>query len=416
MNICRMLFKTDLMKKYIVMIVGMMMSASLYAQSKKAVFIIVDGISADVMEEMKTPALAAIAKEGRYIRAFVGGEKDGYSQTPTISAVGYNSVLTGTWVNKHNVWDNDIAEPNYHYHNIFRIFKAHAPQKKTAIYSSWLDNRTKLVGDEYLDIKFDGYELDTVKFPHDKGRDFMEKIDDHVATEAANSIRNQGPDLSWVYLEYTDDMGHMYGDSPQFYSAIKKMDEKVGRIWKAIQYRQKQFKEDWLIIITTDHGRDEKTGKHHGGQSQRQRSSWIVTNQPKLNNYAQYYYPGVVDIMPTVAKFLELPLPESVRRESDGISLIGKVSVAQPGVLRIQDKLDVTWKAMDTNGKVKVWLSSTNDFKKGGQDSYKLIAEVPVGEEHVSIDVKDMPSDFYKVVLEGAENTVNRWWMAPAKK
>ena len=141
-----------------------------------------------------------------------------------------------------------------------------------------------------------------------------------------------------------------------------------------------------------------------------------MTNQPTLNNYAQYYYPGVVDIMPTIAKFMGLPLPEALRRESDGISLIGKVSVAQPDVLRIQDKLDVTWKAMDTNGKVKVWLSSTNNFKNGGQDAYKLAGEVPVAQEHFSIDVKDMPSGFYKVVLEGAENTVNRWWLAPEKK
>lgn len=403
------------MKRYIA-ILGLIACTCVHAQKKKAVFIIVDGISADVIETLKTPALAEIAKEGKYMRAHVGGEKNGYSQTPTISAVGYNSVITGVWVNKHNVWDNDIAAPNYNYFNIFRIFKAQRPQQKTAIYSSWTDNRTKLVLDPYLDIKYDGYELDTVKFPHDKTRDFMERIDDQVATDAANNIRTQAPDLSWVYLEYTDDMGHMYGDSEQFHTGIRKMDEKVGRIWKAIQYRKKQFGEDWLIIITTDHGRGEKDGKGHGGQTMRQRSSWIVTNQHQLNNYAQYYYPGVVDIMPTVAKFLDLPLPQDVRMENDGISLIGKVSVAQPTVNYFQDKLDITWKAMDNKGNVKVWVTSTNNFKDGGKDNYKLLAEVPVGQEHATVSVKDMQSEFYKVVLEGAENTVNRWWKPEEKK
>ena len=76
---------------------------------------IADGISADVIERLDPPALKSISEVGGYARAHVGGEKDGYSQTPTISAVGYNSLLTGTWVNKHNVWDNDIAEPNYSY-------------------------------------------------------------------------------------------------------------------------------------------------------------------------------------------------------------------------------------------------------------------------------------------------------------
>ncbi|UKJ07772.1 hypothetical protein [Solitalea lacus] len=51
------------------------------------------------------------------------GEKGGYSETPTISAVGYNSLLTGVWFNKHNVPDNDIKNPNYNYQKIFRLFK-----------------------------------------------------------------------------------------------------------------------------------------------------------------------------------------------------------------------------------------------------------------------------------------------------
>lgn len=95
----------------------------LYAQqNKKAIFVIVDGISSDVIEKINTPHLDAIAKVGGYTKAHVGGEKGGYSETPTISAVGYNSLLTGTWVNKHNVWDNDIAAPNYNYQTIFRFF------------------------------------------------------------------------------------------------------------------------------------------------------------------------------------------------------------------------------------------------------------------------------------------------------
>src|SRR5690606_32487442 len=82
---------------------------------KNAVFIILDGISADILEKQETPALDEIAKAGGYTRAWLGGIKGGYSESPTISAVGYNHVLTGTWANKHNVWDNDIAKPNYHY-------------------------------------------------------------------------------------------------------------------------------------------------------------------------------------------------------------------------------------------------------------------------------------------------------------
>ena len=134
-----------MVKKPFLLIVLLIAFGATGIAQKKALFIIADGIPADVIEKLNTPALDAIAKKGGYTRAFTGGEKGGYSQTPTISAVSYNTILTGTWVNKHNVWDNDIAAPNYHYQTIFRLFESKFPEKKTAIFSSWLDNRTKLV-------------------------------------------------------------------------------------------------------------------------------------------------------------------------------------------------------------------------------------------------------------------------------
>ena len=84
-----------------------------------------------------------------------------------------------------------------------------------------------------LDYKFDGLELDTTKYPHDDN--YIHKIDEAVATEAACYIKEEGPDLSWVYLQYTDDMGHRHGDSEKFYEAIRTADRQVGRIWDATE-------------------------------------------------------------------------------------------------------------------------------------------------------------------------------------
>ena len=390
-------------------------TAQAKSRVRKAVFIIVDGVAADVIEKLPTPNLDAIARQGGYTRSSVGGERGGYSQTPTISAVGYNSLLTGTWFNKHNVQGNDISEPNYHYPTIFRCFKETFPARKTAIFSSWLDNRTKLVGDKLpstgnipVDIHYDGLELDTTQFPHDAQKAYMERIDESVARHAAQSIRDEAPDLSWVYQEYTDDMGHMYGDSPEFARAVTLADQKVGYIWQAIQYRQQHFNEEWLLIVTTDHGRDAQTGKNHGGQSDRERSSWIVTNAQGLNAEFRSPSAAIVDIMPTLARFLGVKLSSDRQYEVDGVPFIGKVSALAPRAYRENGKVTVQWQAIERKGTMKVWLSTSNQFKTGGKDSYRLVAQVPVSQQGVSFEVG--PDDtFAKVVLQAPDNALNRW-------
>lgn len=403
--------------KKVFLFICTLVTLNLSAQTKKkAVFIIVDGIPADVIEKLKKPNLDSIAQVGGYARAYVGGERKSYSQTPTISAVGYNSLLTGTWVNKHNVWDNDIKAPNYNYWTIFRFFKQQYPEKKTAVFSTWLDNRTKLVGDNLpqtgkltTDFHFDGLELDTARYPHDKQSKYINLIDEEVTAAAAKSIRTDAPDLSWVYLEFTDDMGHKHGDSPEFYAAIKTMDKQVGKIWQAIKYRQTNFKEDWVIYITTDHGRDAKTGRNHGGQSDRERATWIVTNAQNLNQYFKQNQPAIVDIMPSIASFLGVKFPREQYFEIDGIPLTGKISATSPEATLKDGSIDLTWKAIDKKGKAKIWLATTNNFETGGKDTYQLLKQVAVDAEKATIDVSKLPSQFYKIVIEMPYNTLNRW-------
>jgi hypothetical protein len=390
-------------------------STAIAQKAKKTLFVIVDGISSDTKEKIPTPNLDAIAKVGGYTRAHVGGDKGTYSQTPTISAVGYNSLLTGTWVNKHNVWDNDIKDPNYNYWTIFRFFETQYPQKRSAVFSTWLDNRTKLVGEGLpqtdklrLDYTFDGFELDTIHFPHDKDAKYIHHIDEKVVNEAASYIHANAPDLSWVYLQYTDDMGHRHGDSDQFHKAIQMMDDQMGRIWKAIQHREKNFNEDWLIVITTDHGRDPKTGNGHGGQSDRERGTWIVTNAKNLNsNFTNN--PGVVDIMPVIARHMNVSIPKEQSFEIDGVAFTGTISISDPVIKKETDKIKVSWKSLSKEGTVKVWLTTTNKFEEGERDIYHLVTELPVDSQKAEIDISKYPSGFFKIVLEAKYNNLNRW-------
>ncbi len=303
-------------------------AVSAYGDDRKAIFIIVDGIPADVIEEVSTPNLDAIAGARGYTRSYVGGSPGEESESPTVSAVGYNSLLTGTWSNKNNVWTNAVVEPNYEYWDIFRIAKNHDPALQTAIFSTWTDNRTKLLGDGLdaaggykLDHYADGFELDTERFPHDLMATYIREIDEVVANEAAEYVASEGPDLSWVYLEYTDDVAHRYGDGAEMTAAVKRMDDQVGRIWSAVEQRQQTRDEDWMVIVTTDHGRDAETGMSHGEQTMRERTTWIVTNVENLNSRFRET-PAIVDILPSIATYMQLDIPTTIREQLDGQSFV----------------------------------------------------------------------------------------------
>jgi hypothetical protein len=385
------------------------------AQQKKVVFIILDGIPAQDLERVHTPYLDQIASQGGYARAYTGGEAGGVSESPTISAVGYNTLLTGTWAHKHQVWGNGIESPNYNYWSIFRFLREARPDAKLAIFSTWQDNRTKLLGENLsqtdnlkLDRSVDGLELDTQRYPHDAQSDYIHQIDQQVAQEAADYLRTSGPDLTWVYLQYTDDMGHKFGRSPQLDAAIQKADAQVGLIWQAIQQRQ-QKGEDWQLWITTDHGRKEPDAKGHGGQSESEREIWIATNASDLNARFLAGKAALVDLLPSFFRFFNLVVPEHQERELDGVPLTGPLSLSNLTLLGKGKNQALSWTPGDQSETLSVYWSPTDHFGEGGSDEYFFLGEVPSEAKQYALPPELGKKAFFKVLVVGKYNSATTW-------
>lgn len=386
-----------------------------FSKTRKAVFIIIDGVPADMIERLNTPTINRIASQGAYARAYTGGEVGGYSQTPTISAIGYTNLLTATWLNKHNVGGNPNLKPNYNYWTIFRIAKEQKREYKTAIYSSWTDNRTVLLGEGKketghlkIDYVCDGFDLDTLRFPQKDKELHIFDIDEHVSKQAAQGIRNDAPDLSWVYLWYTDDAGHIEGNGSFFDEYTQKADLQIERIWQAVQYREKYFDEEWMVVVTTDHGRTE-SGYGHGGQSERERTTWIATNQ-QVNEHFRKGVLSITDITPSICRFMDFEVPRDVLWEQDGIPFIGPIDISQMKTLPHDNDIILSWKCLNAKAQVNIYIATDNQYKNGGKDNWIKIATVPAKQEQYNIKHQQIPpSKFYKIVIQTENNHLNRW-------
>lgn len=410
------------MKKYLYIICILLLAAgctqkpdSDEGKVRKAVYVIIDGVTAEMVERLELPAIEEIASEGTYGRCFTGGTVGRYDQTPTISAIGYTNILTATWANKHNVWGNDNLSPNYNYWTIFRIAKEQDREVTTGLFSSWQDNRTVLLGEGkpetgnlVIDYVCDGYELDHEAFPNKEYDLRIFDIDEHVSKKAAECIRENAPDLSWVYLWYTDDAGHIFGNGETMDDFIRLADRQVARIWEAVKYREANFNEEWMVVITTDHGR-EYNGFHHGGQSCSERSCWVSTNI-KANERLTGGSGAIIDINPSICRFMDFKVPQDVLWEQDGVSFYGDIDIMNMEVEPYGRSVCLTWECLDPSSVATVWAAASNEFNKGGRDEWVKVGEVPAGDCRYIVDLSILPeSDFYKFVLETPSGTLNRW-------
>ena len=87
------------------------------------------------------------------------------------------------------------------------------------------------------------------------------------------------PDALFVYLGNPDETSHRNGSiGTEYRDAIALADQNVGMLVDAIRARPSHATEDWLVLISTDHGRRADGG--HGGDSPEEMTTFIVASGP----------------------------------------------------------------------------------------------------------------------------------------
>lgn len=263
--------------------------------SKDKVLVIgMDGLRHDRIDAANAPHLKAMMSEGTYGTSLL------YSgpMAATSSGPGWSTIATGVWPDKHGVKDNTFIGKNYaRYPGFLARLAQVRPALSTYAAADWkpLDTQgtvtpgadAKLV----LDGDADGY----------TGHDAT------IAAETEALLRNQNPDVLFVYFGQSDIVGHNHGAGSQAYlDQIAVQDAFVGRLRAAIKARPSYATERWTVIVATDHGHTDPGG--HGGSSIEERRTFVLATGPGIAAGARPIDTRLVDVVPTVLKQLGIPV------------------------------------------------------------------------------------------------------------
>ena len=213
----------------------------------KALVIMLDGLRGDAVENLEMPHLQ---------RLIAGKWQPGYKcawslgantvrDGSTESAPNHVAIATGMTVKKTGIsWNPDLLSrgtrlPTW----LARLAKARPGTRPLHIFSWYGD----------------------LRMSPDYGVKFIFDRDDANAKELAGIVaRDDAPDAIMWYIDRPDHAGHGFGYypyTPEYRTALKVCDGEIGGVLNAIASRRTFAEEDWLVIVTADHG---GWDRHHG--------------------------------------------------------------------------------------------------------------------------------------------------------
>ena len=146
--------------------------------------------------------------------------------------------------------------------------------------------------------------MTAVQAAYDEGHEWLEAVKNYL--EGCNM------DVVFVHFDDVDHAGHARGfhpDIPQYIAAIEGVDAYLTPILNAVYEREANNNEDWLIIVSTDHG-GIITGAHglQDYNTEVTRVFSIFRTKNTNNKGEMTYHPPLVDIVPTILDHLSVPV------------------------------------------------------------------------------------------------------------
>ena len=242
---------------------------------KKVIVIGYDGCRADALTMLDADGNGGISyllsKGAKAEISYCGGVNyPAINTQATSTAPGWCSILTGQWADVHGITDNNIEKSNDTL-TLLTTLVENETISNSAFYVSW-DGHFNREGKTYWQEK---------NYIAEKGLavNFLDADDDlgTVANTVADLGKADCSDFIFSIIEHTDHAGHDTGfsiNNPDYQKAFADAETDGRAIINAVESRPTYATEDWLIIITADHG-GYNTG--HGMLTIQERMTFIIT-------------------------------------------------------------------------------------------------------------------------------------------
>ena len=282
------------------------------SKTKHALIVGIDGLRVDALQQAVTPAMDRLIADGAVTHdAFAGGELGEVTEQPTFSGPGWSSILTGVWIDKHGVAFNVFDDARFdEYPHFFARVREMNPGAYLSSFVTWAPINDSILASAEADEAFSPEADDSAE--------------DDIAVTAAVVVHLglETPDVLFVQLDEVDHQGHVSGFStmaPDYMDAVETIDAQIGQMLDALRARESYGTEDWLIVVTTDHG---GMGKGHGGQSDEERTISLIVNGSSVSSGQTISPgPGHTAVPPTVMKHLGLEVDPAWGWESEPFGL-----------------------------------------------------------------------------------------------
>ncbi|MEU2131724.1 alkaline phosphatase family protein [Streptomyces sp. NPDC018352] len=245
----------------------------------KTLVIGIDGATFDAFSRADVPHIRQLMAKGLTARSNLYADP----MAPTVSGAGWSSIATGVWPDKHNVKDNNFTAPDYgRYPDYATRLETADPATSTLVVGTW-SPIPQIVFGARTDLRIAG--------GNDEG----------TTAKAADYLAHGNPDSAFVHLDEVDGAGHSTGSASDAYlKALNTADGRIGRLLDAVTSRPAYAQEDWLVVLTADHGHTPTGG--HGGNTPLERGTFVIAQGKGIRPGSVRDDVKITDIAPTVLR------------------------------------------------------------------------------------------------------------------